>query len=152
MGQRGVRLGRIFGIEVSADLGVLIIGGLLAWTLASVILPENDPGLSGATYWSIGLLGALLFLGSLLAHELAHSSVARRNGLIVEGVTLWLFGGVAQFRSEAKGPGAEFRIAAAGPATSLLIGGAGLAAAYGLAEAGAPDVYSVMLLWLGGIN
>ncbi len=152
MTQRGVRLGRIFGIEVSADLGVLVIGGLLAWSLATAILPESDRGLSGATYWSIGLLGALLFLGSLLAHELAHSIVARRNGLIVEGVTLWLFGGVAQFRSEAEGPGAEFRIAAAGPATSLLIGGAGLASAYGLVEAGVPDVYAVMLFWLGGIN
>src|SRR6478752_5861096 len=143
MGQRGVRLGRIFGIEVSADLGVLIIGGLLAWTLASVILPENDPGLSGATYWSIGLLGALLFLASLLAHELAHSVVARRNGLVVEGVTLWLFGGIAMFRSEAPGPGAEFRIAAAGPATSLAIGVLGIASAAGLDRVGAPDVYPV---------
>lgn len=152
MRQAGIRLGRIFGIEVSADLGVLVIGGLLAWNLASVLLPTAVPGLSGAVYWSVGLIGALLFLGSLLAHELSHSVLAKRNGIEVEGITLWLFGGVARFKNEAKGPGAEFVIAAAGPAMSFLLAAVFIGAAVGLNALDVPEVYVVALSWLGLIN
>jgi Zn-dependent protease/CBS domain-containing protein len=152
MRQAGLRLGRIFGIDVSADLGVLFIGGLLTWSLATAVLPQSEPGLGGGAYWSVAMIGALLFLGSLLAHELSHSVVARRNGIEVEGITLWLFGGVAQFKSDATNAGAEFRIAAAGPAMSFLLGGVFVGAAFGLAQLGAPDLYVVLLSWLGLIN
>jgi len=152
MRQGGIRLGRIFGIEVSADLGVLLIGGLLTWSLAATILPMGEPGLSSGAYWSVALIGALLFLGSLLAHELSHSVVAQRNGIEVEGITLWLFGGVAQFKNEATNAGAEFRIAAAGPGMSFLLAAAFLGSAYGLDAVGAPGIYVVLLWWLGVIN
>lgn len=148
----GLKLGRIFGIDVSADIGVLFIGALLTWSLATAILPQSEPGLSGGAYWSVAALGALLFLGSLLAHELSHSVIARRNDIEVEGITLWLFGGVAQFKSEATKPGAEFRIAAAGPAMSFLLCGGFLGGAFLLTQAGAPDLYSIVLAWLGIIN
>jgi Zn-dependent protease len=152
MRQGGIRLGRILGIPVSADLGVLLIGGLLTWLLAASVLPDGAPGLASSAYWSIAVVGAVLFLASLLAHEMSHSVVARRNGVEVEGVTLWMFGGVAQLRNEAATPGAEFRIAAAGPAMSVLIGVAGIGAAIGLRAAGLPELYVVMLFWLGAIN
>lgn len=152
MRQGGIRLGRIFGIEVSADLGVLLIGGLLTWSLAATILPMGEPGLSSGAYWSVALIGALLFLGSLLAHELSHSVVAQRNGIEVEGITLWLFGGVAQFKNEATNAGAEFRIAAAGPGMSFLLAAVFLGSAYGLDAVGAPGLYVVLLWWLGVIN
>lgn len=152
MGQGGLRLGRILGIPVSADLGVLLIGGFLTWTLATIILPNGAPGLTGSAYWSLGAVGALLFLGSLLAHEMGHSVVARRNGIEVEGVTLWLFGGIARLRNEATTPGAEFRIAAAGPAVSFVLAAGFIAAGVGLRAAGAPELYAVLLSWLGLIN
>jgi Zn-dependent protease len=152
MGQGGLRLGRILGIPVSADLGVLLIGGFLTWSLATIVLPRGEPGLTGGAYWSVAAIGALLFLGSLLAHEMGHSVVARRNGVEVEGVTLWLFGGVARLKNEAPNPGAEFRIAAAGPAVSIVLGVGFIAAAIGLGAVGVPDLYRVLLSWLGIIN
>ncbi len=152
MRQAGLRLGRIFGIEVSADLGVLFIGALFAWSLAAAILPATDPGLSSGAYWSVGALGALLFLLSVLAHELGHSVVARANDIEVEGITLWLFGGVAQFKSDARTPGAEFCISAAGPAVSALISAVSLGGSYLLTNAGAPDIYATVLWWLGVLN
>ena len=152
MRQGGIRLGRIFGIEVSADLGVLLIGGLLTWSLAATILPMGEPGLSSGAYWSVALIGALLFLGSLLAHELSHSVVAQRNGIEVEGITLWLFGGVAQFRNEATGPGAEFRIAAAGPRMSLLLAAVFIGFASAWTPSAPPGCTVVLLWWLGVIN
>lgn len=152
MRQGGLPLGRIFGIPVSADLGVLLIGGLLTWSFATVVLPEGAPGRPTLAYWSLGIVGAVLFLGSLLIHELSHSVVARRNGIEVEGVTLWLFGGVSQLKDESRTAGAEFRIAAAGPAASLLLGVAFFGAGLGLRAAGVPNLYPVMLVWLGLIN
>lgn len=148
----GVRLGRIFGIDIAADLGVLLFGGLLTWILASSILPASVPGLVGTAYWSVAALGTLLFVGSLLAHELGHSLVARRNDIEVAGITLWMFGGVAELRSEARNAGAELRIALAGPAMSLVVAALALGAAFGLDRVGAPDIYVVALGWLGLVN
>ncbi len=152
MRQGSIRLGKVLGVPLSMDLGVVVIGGLLTWGLAAIILPNGAPGLVSSVYWTVGIVGALLFLGSLLAHELAHAVVARRNEVEVEGITLWLFGGFAQFGNEPRTPGAEFRITAAGPATSLGLGAVFLAMAFGLAQLGVPVVYTTMLAWLGIIN
>jgi Zn-dependent protease/CBS domain-containing protein len=134
------------------DLGVLLIGGLLTWTLASLILPNSAPGLVSTVYWTVGIVGAVLFLGSLLAHEMAHAIVARRNDVKVEGITLWLFGGFAQFENEPRTPGAEFRITAAGPGTSIGLAGLFGAGAFGISALGAPQVYVSLLAWLAVIN
>ena len=139
MRQGSIRLGRIMGIPLSMDLGVLLIGGLLTWVLATMVLPNGSPGLVSMAYWSVGALGALLFLGSLLAHEMAHAIVARRNDVAVEGITLWMFGGFAQFRTDPHTPGADFRITAAGPATSIGLGGLFGAVAWGLAGEAVDD-------------
>ena len=137
---------------MSADPSVLVIGALLAWMFAAQMLPAEAPGLVPAVYWSVGIVGALLFLASLLGHELAHSVVARRNGVRVEGITLWLFGGVASLEGHPPGPGAEFRIAAAGPAASVVIGVVTWGGAVGLEALGGPRAWVVMLAYLGVIN
>jgi Zn-dependent protease len=149
---KGLSLGRIFGIPVSAQFSVLVIGGLLAWTFSASLLPTVVPGLVPAAYWSVGIVGALLFLASLLGHELAHSVVAKRNDVGVKGITLWLFGGVAQLERDPDSPGAEFRIAAAGPGASLAIGALFWGASFGLDRLGGPETWVVMLAWLGVIN
>lgn len=148
----GIRLGQLFGVEIACDLGVFLFGGLLTWILAGSVLPNAEPGLSGLSYWSVAALGALFFIGSLLAHELGHSVVARRNGIEIEGITLWMFGGVSRLKSDARTPGAELRIAIAGPAMSLLIAVLSIGAAFGLGRIGVPDLYVAVLWWLGIVN
>ncbi|MFC5178813.1 site-2 protease family protein [Nocardioides taihuensis] len=147
-----VRLGRVAGFPVSAHWSVGVILLLLAWVLAGGVLPQTAPGHSAATYWLGGLVGSFLLLCSLLAHELAHAVVARRAGVEVEGVTLWLFGGVATFRSEAPSPRDDLRIAVAGPLTSLAVAlGSGLAWV-ALDRSPGLDLAAGVTGWLSTIN
>ncbi|MBS1837386.1 MAG: site-2 protease family protein [Actinobacteria bacterium] len=148
----GIRLGRILGVEIAFDLGVLLFGAMLAWILAASVLPDAEPGLSPVAYWSVATLGALFFIGSLLAHELGHSVVARRNGIEVEGITLWMFGGVARLNSDATKASAELRIALAGPAMSFLVAAVSVGAAIGLGRLDVPRLYLAALMWLGLVN
>ncbi len=152
MRSSGLRLGRIFGVDVAADLGVLVFAGLLTWILATSVLPTAESGLAGSAYWSVAALGTLLFIGSLLAHELGHAVVARRNDIEVVGITLWMFGGVAELRSDARSAGAELRIALAGPAMSVAVSVVSIGASIGLDRLGAPTLYVVALSWLGIVN
>ena len=143
-----VRFGRIAGIPVGASWSALLIAALIAWSLAGSLLPAEAPGLAPAAYWLAGLAGAGLFLGSLLAHEVGHALVARRAGLRVRGITLWLLGGVAQLEDEPASPGDELRVAIVGPAVSLALGvGFGLVTA-ALAALGAPAVAVAVTGWL----
>jgi Zn-dependent protease len=143
-----IRFGRIAGIPVGASWSALLIAALIAWSLASSLLPVEVPGLVPAAYWLAGLAGAGLFLGSLLAHEIGHALVARRAGLRVRGITLWLLGGVAQLEDEPATPGDELRVAIVGPAISLALGlGFGLVAA-ALAVAGGPALAVAVTGWL----
>jgi len=146
-----IPLGRIAGFPVSANWSVLVILWLFTWSLAST-LPTAVKGYAPLAYWLAGVCGALVLLASLLAHELAHAVVARRSGVAVESVTLWLFGGVTKLGGEAKTPKAAFRIAIAGPATSLVLAATfgGLVAALHTVRA-APIVVGVAS-WLAGIN
>ncbi|MGZ4586064.1 MAG: site-2 protease family protein, partial [Mycobacterium sp.] len=109
-------------------------------------------GYSPVAYWAAGACGALVLLASLVAHELAHAVVARRAGVAVGSVTLWLFGGVTTLGGEAKTPKAAFRIAIAGPATSLALAAAfgGLVAA--LDTVGAAPIVVGVASWLAVIN
>jgi Zn-dependent protease len=133
-----LRFGRIAGIPVGASWSALLIALLIAWSLAGQLLPAQVPGLGPAAYWLAGAAGAGLFLGSLLAHELGHAVVARRAGLRVRGITLWLLGGVAQLEDEPASPGDDLKVAIVGPAVSLALAvGFGLTA-FGLAALGGP--------------
>jgi Zn-dependent protease len=133
-----LRFGRIAGIPVGASWSALLIAALIAWSLAGRLLPAQAPGLGPAAYWLGGAVGAGLFLGSLLAHEIGHALVARRAGLRVRGITLWLLGGVAQLEDEPASPGDDLKVAIVGPAVSLALAvGFGLTA-FGLAALGGP--------------
>jgi Zn-dependent protease len=143
-----LRFGRIAGIPVGASWSALLVALLIAWPLAGRLLPAQVPGLAPAAYWLAGAAGAGLFLGSLLAHELGHALVARRAGLRVRGITLWLLGGVAQLEDEPASPRDELRVALVGPAVSLALAvGFGLAAA-ALSVAGGPAVAVAVTAWL----
>ena len=115
------RLGSIFGIEIRIDASWFIIFLLLLWTFSQGVFPAEVEGRARWLYWAMGLAATLLFFASLLAHELSHSLVARRHGVVVEGITLFLFGGMARTRTDAYSPGDEFVIAGVGPLSSLVI-------------------------------
>jgi Zn-dependent protease/CBS domain-containing protein len=119
----GVRLCRFFGFEVRLDYSWFVVFLLVLWTFAQSEFPRHIPGLSVGTYFTIALIGALLFFASVLLHELAHSAMARARGIQVEGITLFIFGGMARIRSEATNPKDEFLITIVGPLSSALIGG-----------------------------
>lgn len=147
----GIPLGRIAGFTVRANWSVVVILWLFTWSLAST-LPTAAPGFSTMAYWLAGACGALILLGSLLAHELTHAVFAKRGGVGVIDVTLWLFGGVTRLAGEAATPKAAFRIAVSGPLTSMILGVVFATAAYGLRAAdGSPIVVGVGW-WLAGIN
>ncbi|HVB29643.1 MAG TPA: site-2 protease family protein [Terriglobia bacterium] len=120
---RSITLFRMFGFAVRVDGSWLVIAVLITWSLAVGFFPHLYPGLSHAEYWLMGVSGALLLFASIIVHELAHSLVARRSGLPMKGITLFIFGGVAEMDQEPSSAKAEFQMAIAGPVTSVLIGG-----------------------------
>jgi Zn-dependent protease/predicted transcriptional regulator len=143
------RLGRIAGIEVGVNWSWLVVFALITWSLASGVFPDQDPGLSDGTYLAMAVVAAVLFFASLLAHELGHAVTARREGMELDGITLWLFGGVARFKGMFPSAGAELRIALAGPAVSLLVGVACSLLAWALVL---PASVDGVLAWLGYVN
>lgn len=147
----GIPLGRIAGFPVNANWSVLVILWLFTWSLAST-LPGFAAGYSARSYWIAGACGATVLLASLLAHELAHAIVARRAGIQVLGVTLWIFGGVTRLGGQAKTPQTALRIAVAGPATSLLLAALFAGAAAGLPTLGVGHITIGVAWWLAGIN
>jgi Zn-dependent protease/CBS domain-containing protein len=145
-------LGRIAGIHVGLNWSLLVVAALIAWSLATGILPSAAPGQTSGAYWTAGVVSAVVFLASLLAHELAHSVVAVRRGVRVEGITLWLFGGVSRFSSETSSPGAQALITFVGPLTSLVLGAVFFLASVALGGGANPGLLAATLSWLGYIN
>lgn len=117
-----IKLFNLFGFEVRIDLSWLILGFLITWSLARGLFPFQYKGLSEATYWWMGVAGALGLFGSIVFHELCHSLVAKRFGLPMRGITLFIFGGVAEMDDEPPSAKAEFLMAVAGPASSIVLG------------------------------
>lgn len=136
---------------MTAHWSVAVVLGLFVLTLAEGVLPRAVADASTAAYWVAGAVGGLLFLASLLAHEVAHAVVAKRHGVGVRGMTLWLFGGVAELEKEPGTPRAELRIAAAGPLTSLACAAAAAAGAMVLTASGV-SLGAAVLGWLAGAN
>lgn len=146
------RLGQIAGIRIGVNWSVLVIFAIIAWGLANFRFPAAYPQYATGTYVAAAALTAVAFFASLLAHELSHALVARRNGLQVGDITLWLFGGVARLSGEASNPGAELRIAGIGPLVSLLLGLVFLGVAGLLQVSGYHGLVLAGFAWLGGIN
>jgi Zn-dependent protease len=103
-------------------------------------------------YWTVAIATAVLFLASLLGHELSHAVVARRKGVIVDGIVLWALGGVAKLNGDAPDARSELRIAIAGPAASVAFAGAFGLIAFGLGELGASALVVTAFWWLAVMN
>jgi len=119
---RRITLFKMLGFAVRVDASWLIIAALIVWSLAAGIFPYQLPGLPIGTYWWMGIFGALGLFGSVVIHELFHSIVARQYGLTMKGITLFVFGGVAEMEEEPPNPKAEFFVAIAGPLASVGLG------------------------------
>src|SRR5438132_7364814 len=116
------RIGKIAGIDIDINVSWIIILVLLTVSLATGWFPQLYPGWSTATYWVTSFIASLLLFVSVLLHELAHSFVARRRGLPVKSITLFIFGGVSNIEREPTSPGVEFQMAFVGPLASIVIG------------------------------
>lgn len=147
-----IHLGRVAGIEIDANWSVLFIFALVVWSLAAAVLPSAAPHQSTTVYWVTGVIGGVIFYGCLLAHELSHSIIARRNGVQVSAITLWLFGGVSQLSGEPRTAGIEALITVVGPLASILLAVAFyLLAVLASAIGGVPLVVG-LLSWLAILN
>jgi Zn-dependent protease/CBS domain-containing protein len=144
-----IQLGRIAGIRIGINWSWLIVFALIVWSLAAAVFPSENPGLSDGEYIAIAVVAAFLFFASLLLHELGHALQARREGLEIEGINLWLFGGVAQFKGSFPTAGAEFRIAIAGPLVTLVIGVLFVAVAMAVSL---PNAVDAVVAWVGYTN
>lgn len=159
----GFRLGRLFGIKIDVDWSWLLIFILVTWNLMSVF-SDVHPGWGTVLNLGTALVASLLFFGSVLAHELAHSLMAIAQGVPVRSITLFLFGGVSNIEREPPSPRAEFLITIVGPLTSIVLGGifillstigaVSLGGAMQNPSAALADLGPIMtlLLWLGPIN
>lgn len=127
----GVKIGRIAGIDILVHPSWFLILALLTWSLSEGLFLEEHPEWEPAAGWAAGFATSLLLFGSLLLHEFSHCVMARRRGLDVKSITLFIFGGVSTLKGEPNAPADEFRIAIVGPATSFAL--AGLFAVAGLA-------------------
>jgi Zn-dependent protease len=152
MQMSGFRLGSVLGFEIRIDYSWFIIFFLVLWSLAAGFFPASVPGFSGGVYLAMGTIATLLFFVSLLAHELSHSVVARQKGIPVEGITLFLFGGVAHTRMEAQDPKDELMIAGVGPVASVILGFLFLAAAWLVGRLGLGEPVRAVASYLGFIN
>lgn len=145
---RSLQVARIDGIPVSVHVTWPLVFAAIAWSLASSYLPARFDGWDTFTLWVVALGGSAMLFLSVLAHELAHGLAARRAGIGVEGIDLFIFGGVARLSHEPERPSAEFVMAAAGPACSLAIAGLG-AGLFALGQAvGTPPSLGVLLEYL----
>ena len=145
---------------------MVIIFGLIVYSLAAGLFPQWHPEWAAAVTWGTAFAAGIMFFASLLAHELSHSLTARRFGIRVPRITLFLFGGVAEIESEAETPAAEFTIAIAGPLMSAALGLAfmfivsvsldeqTLAQILEAPETGIAGLNPVMTacIWLGSVN
>jgi len=118
---RSIRIARIAGIPIGVSPWWLVIVALITWSLGASYFPEEIHGIAPGASYALGLASALLLFASILAHEFGHALVARRHGIEVEGIDLWLLGGVSRMRGEAHNPDDELRYALAGPAVTAVI-------------------------------
>jgi Zn-dependent protease/predicted transcriptional regulator len=119
---KGIKLFTIFGFEVKLDWSWLILALLITWSLADGLFPVWYKGFSVGTYWWMGVAGTIGLFFSVVFHELAHSLVARTRGIPMRGITLFIFGGVAEMYDEPQDPKSEVLMAVVGPGMSIFIG------------------------------
>lgn len=148
---KGVKLFKLLGFEVKVDFSWVIIALLIAWSLSTGLFPYQVKDLSAGTYWLMGIVGAVGLFISIIAHEFSHSLVARKNGIQMKGITLFIFGGVAEMGDEPPDARSEFLMAGVGPLSSLIIAGL-FYAAYRLGGGGLPVPVKAVVGYLAYIN
>ncbi len=133
---------RVRGIRIGANWSWLLVFALFAWSFATGYFPRTYHDLDSSTYWAMGIITAVLFFGCIILHELGHAFRAQREGMEIESISLWIFGGVAKFKGDFPSAGAEFRIAIAGPAVTAVLFGVflGIRAAFDAAGLAVPVV------------
>ncbi len=144
------QIGRLFGISIRIDYTWFVVFALIVWTLGSHYFPRQYPLWSQSIYWLMGIVTAVIFFASIIAHELAHSLVSKSKGVPVNSITLFIFGGVAEISDEPKKPSAEFLMAIAGPLTSFVI--AIVFWLLSMVSGYNRTPFSAMMLWLSIIN
>ncbi len=160
----GFKVARLFGINVYVDWSWLLVFLLVTWDLAAAVFPSLHPNWGLDLNIVMGILASLVFVFSILLHELAHSVVARARGLPVRRITLFFFGGVSNIQREPPSPGTEFLMAVVGPITSIVLGiiflviGIGQIPRLSLVPTNAAPMLrtlsplATMLVWLGPVN
>ena len=118
-----INLFKLLGFEVRIDLSWIIIAVLIAWSLSTGLFPFYYKNLSIQTYWVMGIIAAVGLFISIIVHEFSHSLVARRYGMPMKGITLFIFGGVAEMEEEPPSPKVELFMAGVGPLSSMAIAG-----------------------------
>jgi Zn-dependent protease len=150
------RVARIAGIDIAVHPSWLVIFLLVTWSLAVAYFPTALPSESDVTHWILGVIASLLLFTSVLLHELSHSIVARRQGLEVHSITLFLFGGVSNLASESPRPAVEFAVSIVGPLSSFAIAAVAFVAASAVPSGSAAQAVlgyvAVINLLLGGFN
>jgi len=150
--EKRITIFRLLGFDVKVHISWVVIALLIAWSLAKGFFPVYYPNQSPAVYWAMGAYGAMGLFLSIIVHEMSHSVVARKYGIPIKGITLFIFGGVAEMEHEPPSAGSEFRMAIVGPITSLLLG----AGFYFLSVVGKGLAWPVpltgVLFYLGWIN
>lgn len=150
---RAIPLGRLAGVRLGMSWLVPFVACLYAISLANGPLPNAVPGEPDSTYWIGGLVGALLFFLSLLAHEMGHALVGRWEGIGVRGITLTLLGGYTQFETEPETPGAELRVSGIGPVANLICAALFYGCSLGVGTGfGLIGVLGEMFAWLAFVN
>src|SRR5262249_49393606 len=161
---RGLYIGRIFGINIHIDGSWILIFLLITWSLAPGLLPPWHPQWGTGMRWAVAVAASLLFFVAILLHELSHSLVAKAQGLPVRRITLFLFGGVSNIEREPQTPKNEFLMAVVGPITSILLGVIFLSLAAFSAARSNPTLsdsqtamsrlgpVTTLLVWLGPVN
>jgi len=161
MNGRGITLFELLGFKVRVDFSWIFLALLVTWSLAKGVFPVwyADAGLSEATFWWMGIAGMAGLVFSLIFHELSHSLVARHYGLPIKGITLFIFGGVAEMTEEPKSAKVEFWMAIAGPIASFvlalafyLLAGVGTALGLPLAVTAVLGYLAFINLLLGAFN
>lgn len=151
MNLRGIRVGRLAGIPIGIQPLWLLIVVLITWTLGAVYYPERVEGIAAPLAYGLGLLSALLLFASILLHELGHALVARRHGVEIEEIDLWLLGGVARMSGYPEQAKDELRFALAGPGVTLLIA-AGFGAIALALPGSAPAALEALVLYQVFVN
>ncbi|MBL26192.1 MAG: site-2 protease family protein [Rhodospirillaceae bacterium] len=149
---RRITLFKLLGFEVGVDFSWVVLALLITWSLAVGYFPTRVPDLTPGTYWWMGVVGAIGLFFSIIFHEFSHSLVARGYGMSISGITLFLFGGVAQMTGEPKNARAEFLMAAAGPVASFVLGGTFYLIHLVVTGPAAPVEVDTVVVYLAWIN